>query len=197
MFWRPVVGLPSPDLKAVPRRVEYIYIVHRHSDRFHPGTLTKLDRDATELPSQKLDVGPAVRELGFNITPIAGEEEHSLGEGVKVRVVAPHSGDTLFATDDGESVCINANDALHAASQELQHRFTQATRYASEILFLASRYGSNSALTYRLKRSIKKLLGLQQSYLCDFASWTAWTGAVSKSLLPPAAFPVDREIVGL
>lgn len=115
---------PLPNLDALEdRRIDYIYISHGHHDHFHPGTLRTLSRDAQVLVSSKTDLSPEVRKLNFEVVEIDDDQAFPLAAGVTCRIMETHAGDTLMAVDDGQEVCLNLNDALHAAPKSVQIDF--------------------------------------------------------------------------
>jgi len=114
---------PLPHLAPLEQPVDHIYVSHGHNDHFHPGTLRTLNQDATVLVSKNIDVAAAVRELGMKVVEIGDEESYEPSPGVRMRIVETHASDTFFAIDDGEEVCVNLNDALHSAPEDLQERF--------------------------------------------------------------------------
>lgn len=117
---------PPANLDAVSgRHIDYIYVSHGHHDHFHSGTLNTLNRDARILVSRKTNLAPAVKELGFEVIELDDDQEYSLVAGVRCRVMETHAQDTLMAVADGQEVCININDALHSAPQEVQARFIE------------------------------------------------------------------------
>ncbi|MDA5192723.1 MBL fold metallo-hydrolase [Govanella unica] len=114
---------PRPDLSQVEGQViDYIYISHGHHDHLHLGTLRRLTAGAKILANAGSDVVPFLRDCGFTVIEIADDEECDLGNGVRCRLVATCSDDTLLAVSDGERVCVNLNDALHAAPRLVQDR---------------------------------------------------------------------------
>lgn len=120
---------PPAHIDAISgRHVDFIYISHGHHDHFHSGTLNTLNRDARILVSRKTGLGAAARELGFEVVELDDDEEYSLTAGVTCRVMETHAGDTLMAVTDGKEVCINLNDALHSAPQDVQARFIEHLR---------------------------------------------------------------------
>ena len=114
---------PAPHVAPVEQKIDYIYISHGHHDHFHPGTLKTLNQDAKVLISKNIDLGDPIRELGFEVVTIGDDEEYSLPSGIKCRIIETHGGDTLLAVADGDSVCVNLNDSLHAAPDDVQERF--------------------------------------------------------------------------
>lgn len=117
---------PPANIEAVSgRHIDYIYISHGHHDHFHSGTLNTLNRDARILVSRKTELAPAVKELGFEVVELDDDQEYPLAAGVTCRVMETHARDTLMALSDGQEVCININDALHSAPQDVQSRFIE------------------------------------------------------------------------
>jgi beta-lactamase family protein len=115
---------PFPAVGAVEgRRIDYIYVSHGHHDHFHPGTLTTLARDARVLVSSHTGLAPSLRELGFEVVEIGDDESRTLTPGVECRIMETVGGDTLMTIADGREVCVNLNDALHAAPRDVQDRF--------------------------------------------------------------------------
>ena len=130
-WWRgPCFGaqwwnFPLPDLRPIAeRRIDYIYVSHGHHDHFHPGTLSTLRKDAKVLVSEHTGLAQSIRELGFEVIPVANDQTVTLGSsGVKGRILETHAGDTLMTLDDGAEVCVNINDALHSAPDSVQRDF--------------------------------------------------------------------------
>ena len=133
---------PLPDTDAVQGRVDYIYISHGHHDHLHPGTLRTLNRDAICLMSSRGGLADTVRNLGFRVIELDDDSVHRLAPGVQCRIVPTQADDTLFAIDDGERVCVNLNDALHAAPAHVQDRFiAQLSAWYPTIDYLFCGYG--------------------------------------------------------
>lgn len=129
-WWRgPCFGaqwwtFPPPHSQALETvKLDYIYISHGHHDHLHAGTLGTLDKRAKVLVSNRLNLAASIRELGFEVIEVADDEVRVLGGGVLCRIMETHSGDTLMTLTDGHEVCININDALHSASEAVQHDF--------------------------------------------------------------------------
>jgi beta-lactamase family protein len=133
---------PLPDTKPVAGHVDYIYISHGHHDHLHPGTLRTLNRDAVCLISSRGGLAATVRDLGFQVIELDDDSVHALAPGVQCRIVGTQADDTLFAIDDGERVCVNLNDALHAAPAPVQDRFiAQLSAWYPTIDYLFCGYG--------------------------------------------------------
>lgn len=113
---------------AAARPLDYIYISHGHHDHLHPGTLRGLDRRAKVIVAEGLNLGDAIRELGFDVIEAADGQSLHLGHGVSCRVMRTHGDDTLMAISDGQETCLNLNDSLHSAPAEVQQAFVQRLR---------------------------------------------------------------------
>lgn len=101
--------------------LDYVYISHGHHDHLHLGTLRRL-KVKKVLVSNTLDVAPFLRQRGFDVWEIAPDEEVDLGQGLKARLMPTCNDDTIFCVDDGQSSCLNLNDAVHAAPGDVQDR---------------------------------------------------------------------------
>lgn len=139
---------PKPYLVPVEERaVDYIYISHGHHDHLHGGTLKTLPRSAVILVSKELQLGTMLRDLGFSVIEISGDEEVSIGprKDVRCRIIRTHGDDSLIAIDDGERVCININDALHSAPHAVQDAHAEKLkRYYPRIDYVLCGYGTAS-----------------------------------------------------
>ena len=115
---------PPADTSALrDRAIDYIYISHGHHDHFHPGTLRSLDHTAKVLVSSSIGLAPHVSKLGFETIEIDDDQLYTLARGVTCRIMETHNLDTHMAVSDGDEVCLNLNDALHAAPGEVQSDF--------------------------------------------------------------------------
>jgi hypothetical protein len=114
---------PPAHVEPLAEGVDFIYISHGHHDHLHPGTLRTLDRKATCLVSSRIGIAGIPRGLGFPVVELDDDTVHELAPGVRCRVIETHAEDTLFVVEDGERVCVNLNDALHAAPADVQDRF--------------------------------------------------------------------------
>ena len=111
---------PRPDLRPLENPIDYIYISHGHADHFHRGTLRRFPKGTKVLVSATLDLAPHLAEMGFEVVALGPAEERDLGSGVRCRIIPTHAEDTLMAIADGEEVCLNLNDAVHAAPRAVQ-----------------------------------------------------------------------------
>lgn len=116
---------PFPDTRALEsRRIDYIYVSHGHHDHLHPGTLRTLSKDAKVLVSARTGLATAIRELGFSVVEVEDSQPVTLGhDGLSCRIIPTHGEDTLMTLTDGTEVCVNLNDALHAAPDSVQQAF--------------------------------------------------------------------------
>ncbi len=114
---------PPPKIDPVREGVDYIYISHGHHDHLHPGTLRTLNRNAAVLVSRNIGIAQTLRDLSFRVSELNDDSRHELATGVHCRIIETHAADTLFTIEDGESVCVNLNDSLHAARASVQDRF--------------------------------------------------------------------------
>ena len=114
---------PAPHAEVIANGVDYVYVSHGHHDHLHPGTLQTLDRRATCLVARSIGLGDSLRELGFPVVELGDDDVHEIAPGVSCRILETHADDTLLVVEDDERVCINLNDALHAAPASVQDAF--------------------------------------------------------------------------
>lgn len=111
---------PRPSLEPVQASpIDYIYISHSHVDHFHRGTLQRFPRGTKVLVSSEIGLALHLVKMGFEIIEIGPDEERDLGNGVRARIIPTYEGDTLMGLSDGREVCLNLNDALHAAPMRI------------------------------------------------------------------------------
>ena len=186
---------PLPDITPLEHKVDYIYVSHGHHDHFHPGTLKTLNPDAKVLVSRQIDIAAHIRELGFEVIEIGDDEERMLEGGLKVRIVETHGADTFLAVSDGTSVCVNLNDALHAAAEEVQDKFIALLKSCyPKIDYLFCGYGvaSHFPNCYRIPgKDPIATAGRRQAYFNR-----RWVRIVS-ALKPRFAFPFAADVVFL
>lgn len=114
---------PRPALGPIDGQIiDYIYISHGHHDHLHLGTLRRLPQSARILAPAGADFVAVLRNCGFTVMEVAADEELDLGRGVRCRIMPTCNDDSLMAISDGAAVCLNLNDALHAAPQGVQDR---------------------------------------------------------------------------
>lgn len=135
---------PLPYVSAIEaRRLDYIYISHGHHDHLHFGTLSTLSKDAKVLVSADTELSSSVKDLGFEVVEINDCQPVLLGSsGVSCCIMKTHGGDTLMTLTDGTEVCVNLNDALHSAPEEVQRDFIERLKAIhSQIDYVFSGYG--------------------------------------------------------
>ena len=186
---------PKPQLSPVEQKVDYIYISHGHHDHFHPGTLKTLNKDAKVLVSKNIDIGDPIRELGFEVIALGDDDEYSLSADVKCRLIETHSGDTLLAVSDGDEVCLNLNDAIHSAPNDVQERFIALLKsYYPRIDYLFCGYGvaSHFPNCYHIpEKDAVRTAAQRQAYFNR-----RWTH-IAASVNPRFAFPFAADVVFL
>jgi hypothetical protein len=62
--------------------------------------------------------------MDLEVIQLDADEVHDLGNNVACQIMPTHGGDSLMIIKDRNEVCINANDALHAAPRSLQDQVT-------------------------------------------------------------------------
>ena len=88
-----------------------------------------LAKDTKVLVSARTGLGPAIRDLGFEVIEIDDDEAVGLGkDGLACRIMETHAGDTLMTLADRHEVCVNLNDALHSAPRAVQDDFIARLR---------------------------------------------------------------------
>jgi hypothetical protein len=186
---------PKPQLPALDQKVDYIYISHGHHDHFHPGTLKTLNKDSKVIVSRNIDIGSPIRELGFEVITLGDDEEYSLSADVKCRLIETHSGDTLLAVSDGDEVCLNLNDAMHSAPDDVQARFIALLNSLyPRIDYLLCGYGvaSHFPNCYRIPgKDDVRTAAQRQAYFNR-----RWAH-IAASLNPRFAFPFAADVVFL
>ena len=115
---------PRADLVDIGN-IDYIYISHGHHDHYHPATLKTFSRETKVLLSSTLewDLAPSLQKMGFDLLTVHPDEALQLTDTIQCWIWPTHGQDTLMVIDDGQEVCVNANDALHAAPRDRQDAF--------------------------------------------------------------------------
>ena len=138
---------PAPHLDPLKdRKIDYIYISHGHHDHFHPGTLGTLSKDATVLVSSQIGLAFSLRQQGFNVIEVDEDCPAQLGDTpVSCRIMRTHGDDTLMILSDGTEVCVNLNDALHSAPDDVQaHYIGKLKQLHEKIDYVFCGYGAAS-----------------------------------------------------
>lgn len=187
---------PAPFLEGLKDvHVDYIYISHGHNDHFHPGTLKTFGRDTKVLVSNQVGIANAVRELGFEVIGFEGEEEITLNDAVRVRIVPTHNDDTLMTVTDGRETCVNANDALHSAPAPVQDSFIARLKVlfpSIDYLFCGYGVASHFPNCYDIPGKDRELTaGRRQQYFNR-----QWVRLVD-GLQPRFGFPFAADVVFL
>lgn len=185
---------PEPFLEAVEEaKPNYVYISHGHNDHFHPGTLTRFPRATTILVAKKLDLAPALQKMGFEVLALPDGECAELSPGVKVVIRPTINDDTLMVVTHGREVCVNLNDALHAAPVEVQNRFISWLWKEYEVIdYVFCGYGTASHFPncYRIPgKDNRKTAVLRQHHFNQ--SWVR----IIQGLQPKFAFPFAADVV--
>lgn len=183
---------PAPFTAPVAEGIDYIYVSHGHHDHFHPGTLRTLPRTATGLVSASIGLAADFRQLGFNVVEIDDLTAHELGKGVRCRIIETHGADTLLAIEDGEEVCVNLNDALHAAPAPVQDEFIGRLRSLyPRIDYLFCGYGvaSHFPNCYEIPGKDREATAARRQ-----AYFTGQWSRIAAALAPRFAFPFAADV---
>jgi hypothetical protein len=175
------------------RSPTHIYISHGHNDHLHPGTLARFPRDAKILVSKELDIAPGLEAMGFPVLQLADGERAELGSGIGVTIRPTVGGDTMMTVSDGREVCVNLNDALHAASVEVQDRFLAWLKKEYPVLdYLFCGYGTASHFPncYRIPGKDYALTAAARQHHFN----QRWARIVQE-LNPHFAFPFAADVV--
>jgi len=188
---------PTPYLQALEGKViDYVYLSHGHHDHFHPGTLSTFSRNTKVLLSAATGLASAVRELGFEVVELNGEQEFPLGPpGTSCRVMETHGGDTLFAMSDPHEVCVNLNDSLHAAPDEIQNRFIDRLNGLFPVIdYVFCGYGvaSHFPNCYIIPGKDRERTAMRRQMYFN----RRWAQIISK-LKPRFAFPFAADVIFL
>jgi len=189
---------PPPYLDPVQTKLDYIYISHGHHDHLHPGTLLslkKINPNVIILVSKNINIADSIRKLGFNVVEIEDSKDYLIAENTLVRIAETCSSDTLFTIDDGENVCVNLNDALHAAPKNIQDHFIRLlASWHPQIDYVFCGYGiaSHFPNCYQIPgRDPESTTSRRQAYFNR--SWTEIMGR----LKPRFGFPFAANVVFL
>lgn len=109
---------PQPDLsflEAAPP--DFIYVSHGHSDHLHPGTLRRFPASTKILVNADVGIADDIRDLGFSVDEFPSGQVREIAPGVRIEITRTYSLDSMMIVDDGDEVCVNLNDAVHAAPQ--------------------------------------------------------------------------------
>jgi hypothetical protein len=180
---------------AEGQKLDYIYISHGHHDHLHAGTLRLLDKTAKVLVSRSIGISSTIRSLGFDVVEIDDTDETILGNEVKCRILRTHGGDTLMTVSDGDEVCINLNDALHSAPQDVQTLFIRLLKsWYPQIDYVFCGYGvaSHFPNCYEIPGKDRRLTALKRQL--HFSQ--QWARVIA-GLGPRFGFPFAADVVFL
>lgn len=185
---------PDPWLEPIEAAPpDFIYVSHGHSDHLHNGTLQRLPKSAKVLVSDAIDIGPAIADLGFEVVALSPHRVQEIASGVKVEITPTYSDDTLMVVDDGEEVCFNLNDAVHATPLEIQDRIIDdLTRRYGRADYVFCGYGTASHFPncYIIPGKDKlKTAGRRQSHFNH-----VWSSIMQK-LEPRFGFPFAADVI--
>jgi L-ascorbate metabolism protein UlaG (beta-lactamase superfamily) len=177
------------------RSIDYIYVSHGHHDHLHPGTLRRLDKSARILVAAELDLADGLRKSGFEVVELNNGAEHELVEGVKARIMPTYADDSLMVVSDGDEVCLNLNDALHAAPATVQEQFIGKLRSLYPVIdyaFCGYGVASHFPNCYCIPGKDREATAIgRQRYFS-----AQWAGLVTR-LAPRFAFPFAADVVFL
>jgi Beta-lactamase superfamily domain len=178
---------------AEGRKLDYIYISHGHHDHLHPGTLGRLDRGARVLIAAGTDLAPSIQAAGFQVIEVEPAATCDLGNGVHCRISPTCNDDSLMIISDGEEVCVNLNDALHAAPPAVQATFVERIRawYPKlDYVFCGFGVASHFPNCYRIPgKDRERTAQKRQQYFNS--QWAVLMAA----LQPRFAFPFAADVV--
>jgi Beta-lactamase superfamily domain len=185
---------PKPYLECLNGSpVDYIYISHGHPDHFHRGTLRRFPRKTKVITSREGRLAPALQDMDLEVIQLDADEVHDLGNDVACRVMPTHGGDSLMIIKDRNEVCINANDALHAAPHSLQDKITARikTLYPQiDYLFCAYGIASHFPNCYIIPgKDYVRTAEMRQRYFNR--QWAR----ITQLLEPRFAFPFAADVV--
>jgi hypothetical protein len=142
-----------------------------------------------------INIADSIRKLGFNVVEIEDGNEYLIAKNMRVRIAETCSSDTLFTIDDGEKVCVNLNDALHAAPNSVQDYFIQLlTSWHPQIDYAFCGYGiaSHFPICYRIPgKNQEATIAKRKAYFNR--NWSEIMGR----LKPRFGFPFAANVVFL
>lgn len=174
---------------------DFIYISHGHSDHLHPGTLRRMPTTAKILVSRENGIADGIAAMGFEVIALAPKEIREIAPGLKVEITPTYNDDTLMVIDDGEQVCFNLNDAVHALTEPRRSTVIQdlSARYG-QVDYVFCGYGTASHFPncYEIPgKDYVASAGQRQQHFNR-----AWA-AIIAALEPRHAFPFAADVVFL
>lgn len=187
---------PEPFIEVLHKqKIDYIYISHGHHDHFHPSTLNSLSRDSTVLIARGLDLRDHIEKMGFSVIEVKPDEVFQLKSNVLARIRETKNGDTLMTVFDGEEVCANLNDAVHALDRFERANIISWLKHQHPIIdYLFCGYGTASHFPncYEVPGMDKeKTAAKRQSYFNHI-----WAD-IAQEINPRYAFPFAADFVFL
>jgi hypothetical protein len=185
---------PKPYLECLNGSpVDYIYISHGHPDHFHRGTLRRFPRKTKVMTSRERGLAHALQDMDLEVIQLDADEVHDLGNNVACQIMPTYGGDSLMIIKDRNEVCINANDALHAAPRSLQDQVTtriKALYPRIDYLFCAYGIASHFPNCYIIPgKDYVRTAEIRQRYFNR--QWAR----ITKLLEPRFAFPFAADVV--
>jgi hypothetical protein len=145
------------------------------------------------LVSRELDLAPSLRKMGFETLTVRHDEAFQLADNIRCWIWPTHGHDTLMVIDDGQEVCVNTNDALHAAPQRTQEAFIkQLTDMFPKIDYVFCGYGvaSHFPNCYEVP-GVDRIRTVQQRQHFFNQSWAR----IIHGLQPKYGFPFAANVV--
>lgn len=185
---------PAADLAPLREAPpDFIYISHGHSDHLHAGTLRRLPKSAKVIVSSASDLAAPIAQMGFEVSTLAPMERREIAPGVRVEITPTCGDDTLMAVDDGDEVCLNLNDALHAAPHAVRRDMTRylIERYGKpDYVFCGYGTASHFPNCYQVPGKDKVASAIKRQHHFN----RAWTSVIA-GLAPRFAFPFAADVV--
>jgi len=184
---------PKPATQLIdPTQIDYVYISHGHHDHFHLGTLNQFKPYATILVSSKVNLEEPLKKQGYTVQTVSPEKPTVLSNKIECEVWPTYGGDTLMAISDGSEVCVNANDALHAAPTSIQDQYVEKLikRFVHiDYFFCGYGVASHFPNCYKIpEKNYEKTAIKRQKHFNQM-----W-GRIVEALKPSFAFPFAADV---
>lgn len=171
----------------------HLYFSRSH-DHFHPGALRKFPNSKI-IVSDEIQLTKSIQNLGFEVIEIKSDQVVALNSKVNCYIMPTHADDSLMVIHDGSEICVNANDALHAAPIEVQDKFIDLLKAKFGVIdYLFCGYGVAShfpnCFVIPGKDDYKTAVNRQHYFN------TIWTRIV-EGLEPVYAFPFAADVAFL
>ena len=174
---------------------DFIYLSHGHGDHFHAGTMRRMPKTAKVLVSNSIGLEGPVADMGFDVIALAPKEVREIAPQLRVEVspvIPERGGDTFLVIDDGNEICFNLNDALHAAPKFIQEQITNdlTRRYgAADYVFCGYGTASHFPNCFRIPGKDDYATAARRQGHFN----AAWAAIVAK-LQPRFAFPFAADV---